>query len=463
MRGRTNHVDQLAAITKVMEIIPFAAEIRGHVQQIIDNPVFRSSRRSQEFVQFIVEKALDGQFEALKERTIGVELFGRTPAYDTGEDAIVRVTACEVRKRLAQFYTESEAQAEFRVELFPGSYIPEFRKLPPFQSSSIEKPNQQLEASPSDIHVPPGSVDVMPVTVAPANVKRSYSWKLSAALLGAGGCLLVMLWVLNLLHVGFFNNAPLNQLPWSAIVRPNRQTHLIFCDPEIVTIQRVLNFSISLSDYANQHYWPSAVPLHLEAQKTLQELHFRGASVAAVDAGVALNMANLLASGAKHPMQPHMARSIRLGDFKTEDNFILLGSPRSNPWIELFQDQLDFSFAFDSVRRSEFIREKNRGKGEERHYLPTAEGWETGHAYAIIALVANPNQSGTVLLIAGSNAEATEAAGKLATNPDQMAQTLKGSGINPGGHLRHFEILLQVSTMAGSPNTFQVIACRPLS
>jgi len=463
MRGRTNQIDQLAAITKVIEITPYAVEIRGHVQQIIDHPVFRSSRRSQEFIQFIVEKALDGQFEALKERTIGVELFGRSPAYDTGEDAIVRVTACEVRKRLAQFYSEFGAHAEFRVELLPGSYIPEFRKLPAFQPPSAEKFIQQIENFPTDSHIAPESAEVTPVNTAPANVKRSYPWMLIAAFLGAGGCLLLALWALNLLHLGLPNEAPLNQLPWSAIVQSNRQTHLIFCDPEIVTIQRVLNFSISLSDYANQHYWPSAVPSHLESQKTLQELHFRGASVAAVDAGVALNIANLIASGAKHPMQPHMARNIRLGDFKTEDNFILLGSPRSNPWIELFQDQLDFSFAFDSVRHSEFIREKSRGSGEGRRYLPTAEGWETGHAYAIIALVANPNQSGTVLLIAGSNAEATEAAGKLATNPDQIAQALKGSGINPAGPLRHFEILLQVSTMAGSPNTFQVITCRPLS
>jgi hypothetical protein len=95
--------------------------------------------------------------------------------------------------------------------------------------------------------------------------------------------------------------------------------------------------------------------------------------------------------------------------------------------------------------------------------VPTAEGWGTGQAYAIIALVNNPNQSGQVLLLGGSNAEATEAAGKLATSLDLLPRTLRRHGIDPRGSARRFEVLLRVSTMAGSPNTFEVIACHLLS
>jgi len=97
-----------------------------------------------------------------------------------------------------------------------------------------------------------------------------------------------------------------------------------------------------------------------------------------------------------------------------------LGSPRSNPWVELFQDQLDFAFEFDSTRRAEFIRNRHPRNGESGTYVPTAEGWGTGQAYAIAALVTNPNQAGEVLLLAGSNAEATEAAGKFTTNLDLL-------------------------------------------
>ena len=95
--------------------------------------------------------------------------------------------------------------------------------------------------------------------------------------------------------------------------------------------------------------------------------------------------------------------------------------------------------------------------------MPTAEGWGTGQAYAIIALVGNPNQKGEVLLLAGSNAEATQAAGKLATSLDLLSRTLRSHGIDPNGSSRRFEILLRVSTMAGSPNSFEVVACHPLT
>ena len=69
----------------------------------------------------MVEKALDGDFDLLKERLIGSELFGRSPGYDTGEDAIVRVAASDLRKRLLQFYGSSNPQSRFRIDLPPGS------------------------------------------------------------------------------------------------------------------------------------------------------------------------------------------------------------------------------------------------------------------------------------------------------------------------------------------------------
>jgi hypothetical protein len=257
-------------------------------------------------------------------------------------------------------------------------------------------------------------------------------------------------------------SSPKRTLPWSALTQPNRQTHIIFCDPEIVTIQKVLNFTVSLSDYANRHYWPDSSLLTPEMRKIMQAVSFRGTNVAAVDAEMAVKIADLPVAGASHPIDTHTARSVRLIDFKTEDSFILFGSPRSNPWVELFRDQLDFIFEFNNVRRSEFVHNKRPQNGEQSDYVPTAEGWGTGQAYAIVAFIGNPNQSGDVLLIAGSTAEATEAAGKLATNLDLLSQTLKNRGMDPSGSPRHFEMLLRVSTMAGSPNTFDVIACHAL-
>jgi hypothetical protein len=74
-----------------------------------------------------VGRALSDDVEDVKERTIGVEVFGRDPDYDTSLDPVVRVTAAEVRKRLALYYKELGHEHELRIEIARGSYVPDFR------------------------------------------------------------------------------------------------------------------------------------------------------------------------------------------------------------------------------------------------------------------------------------------------------------------------------------------------
>jgi len=200
-------------------------------------------------------------------------------------------------------------------------------------------------------------------------------------------------------------------------------------------------------------------PISPEFQHSIRG--FRGANVALVDTMIALNISDL-ARTASRQMKIRTARSLQLPDLKVDDNFILLGSPRSNPWTKLFEDQLDFAFEFDQAANQEIIRNRRPQKNEPAAYIPTAKGWGTGNAYGIIGFVGNPGQTGDALLLAGSNAEATEAAGRLATNLPLLASTLKNCGVDPRGPQRHFEVLLRVATMAGSPNTFEVVACHSL-
>jgi hypothetical protein len=467
MSGRANHVEQIAAMTSMLEVAPHAVALKVHLRSITESPAFKGSRRSQEFLQFVVARALDGHFDDLKERVLGVELFGRSPSYDTGDDAIVRVTACDVRKRLNQFYVEFGPQSDFRIELPPGSYIPEIHSvapaLPAPPAKAVETATPVVSPVVTPIVTLPDSA--MPTARIPAGVpvaarRTRLAWFATAALVAitvAGSAF----WVWKERRPAEAVTSPEHTLPWSAMIQPNRQIRLIFCDPEIVNIQRMLNYSITLSDYANQHYWP--VDMKPEGRRVLQAVSSRGASVAAVDAGIALKMDSLILPFTKRTMQMQTARTVRLGDFKTEDSFVLFGSPRSNPWLELFQDQLDFSFEFDDARKAEFVRNRHPRNGEAPAYVPTAEGWGTGQAYGIVALVSNPEQNGQVLLLAGSDAEATEAAGKLVTNVDALSKILKSAGIDSNGKVRHFEILLRVSTMAGLPNTYDVVAAHALN
>ena len=239
------------------------------------------------------------------------------------------------------------------------------------------------------------------------------------------------------------------------LLSPERDLRIVFCDTDISMAQGILNYRISLSDYANQRYLPDLISNNAVAQRILQA--HRGSNVASVDAKIAVNLSSL-ANGRVRSIKTHTARSLHILDFKTEDNFVILGSPRSNPWMELFQDQLHFRFEFDEASAQEIIRNYQVAPGENATYIPTAQGWGTGDAYALLALIPNPSHKGDVLLLAGSNAEATEAAGRLVMDREQLLKTFRENKVDPSDPNIYFEILLRVTTIAGSPDKFQVIA-----
>jgi hypothetical protein len=100
--------------------------IQEQLERLLSNSHFNQSRRFPSFLRFVIDQTLLGQTDLLKERTLGIEIFGREADYDTASDPIVRVTATEIRKRIAQYYQEPGHEAELRVSLPSGSYVPQF-------------------------------------------------------------------------------------------------------------------------------------------------------------------------------------------------------------------------------------------------------------------------------------------------------------------------------------------------
>lgn len=423
------------AIAKIAQFTDRAEPIRKHLKQILESHAFRGSRRSQEFLRYIVEKSLSGDFDEIKERILGVEIFGRPLTYDTSADAIVRVTANDVRKRLLRYYELDGTGSEYQIRLPSGSYIPEFTRIP-------------LEDAPH-------------VRALQAETGRSFRsvvlvlCAVSIFIGGAGAGVLI--------SKQGRPAVPKQIVPWSAMFQNGRQTQLIFCDSSIEMLQVYLHTTVSLSDYANRRLFPHMTSMSADAKRAASMLGGADFTVTAapVDLGIALRISGLAQSWS-HPLMARSARDLRFRDFKTDANFILLGSPRSNPWTALFQDQLDFSFVFDKAGNSEVCRNNRPRAGERSVYVPTAMGGATGEAFAIAAFLANPDQSGNVLILAGSNAEGTEAAARFVTELDLLGKTLRKYGIDPTRQPRHFEALLKVTTLAGSPNRFEVVALHAL-
>jgi hypothetical protein len=456
-------------ITKLARSNHEVAAIQQHVQEIIEGVAFKSSIRCGQFLKYIVDQSIAGHFEVLKERVIGVELFGRFPAYDTGEDAIVRVTASEVRRRLLQHYGRAAAHSDYRISLPLGSYIPSITRLPRTEatpnetsdrngsqhSSSDEEADSETTqnvSDPSRDGTEPSSAAALEVRKAPNRRRMLYATLLLALNIG--------LWFLFRSSSLWGTPWPLSYLPWSAMFRSGNPIVVITSDPNIAEIQGYTGGQITVSDYANHNYFVGPNKLTPEEDRFCRVV-LRGDKAASFDTPIAVGAGELAESVSKK-IEVRGARDLQLADLKTDANFIILGSPRSNPWSGLFSDQLDFRFVINQDTRREMIVNAHPQPQEQKTYVPTAPGWATGQSYAIVAFLQNPDSNGHILLLAGANGEGTEATGKLVTELPRLAQALKQCGLDHSPMAANFEMLLRLNTMAGSPSHVDVIACHLL-
>jgi len=104
--------------------------VQAQLNRILASRLFQHSRRYPAFLQYVVQRSLEGAGDELKERSLGVVVFKRSAEYDTSADPVVRNTASEVRKRLEEYYSEPEHARELRISLPVGGYNPEFRSAP---------------------------------------------------------------------------------------------------------------------------------------------------------------------------------------------------------------------------------------------------------------------------------------------------------------------------------------------
>lgn len=103
--------------------LPTDAQTLAHPEDILSSAAFRPSPKCRDFLRFVVLEGVAGRGDALKERTIATEVFGRGINFEPGEDSVVRVRAREVRKRLNDFYATTPHHS-IRIDLPVGGYIP---------------------------------------------------------------------------------------------------------------------------------------------------------------------------------------------------------------------------------------------------------------------------------------------------------------------------------------------------
>jgi TolB-like protein len=109
---------------------PAPDAIRRQLDRVLASAQFANAPSMRKMLRFVVEHALEGRADRLKEYTLGVEVFGRGGDFDPRQDTIVRVQARRLRERLVEYY-DAEGRADpLRIGLPTGHYVPTFERVP---------------------------------------------------------------------------------------------------------------------------------------------------------------------------------------------------------------------------------------------------------------------------------------------------------------------------------------------
>ena len=85
----------------ILRFMPFREtqeqDVRRQLERVLESPGFARNERLSRFIRFVVEGHLDGKDHELKESVIAVEVFGRSPGFDSRLDPVVRTEAIRLR------------------------------------------------------------------------------------------------------------------------------------------------------------------------------------------------------------------------------------------------------------------------------------------------------------------------------------------------------------------------------
>jgi len=414
-----------------------AEMIRAQLEALVHDEVFRSSKRSVAFLRYVVEQTLNGSADQIKERTIGVEVFGRDPAYDTNLDHIVRTAATELRKRLATYYVDEKHRAELRMELVPGSYVPRFA-LPGQVKPTVVDHESETETGENGLGTHSAHIQFGPVPLAggKAAAKAVPHWgrRYQALLLVSAVALAIVLGY-NWLH----KTSPED----------------LFWKPVVDTPGPVL---VAVGDHPNG---PPTLPT-MDAASPVTPVPSSDSSQTVPFADTVTIARVVGALEARNKMVViRKGSSSSFSDLR-EGAVVLIGA-FNNEWSLRLTRQLRYSLALDPDKHLIYIR-------DARNPSSRIWSWATNQPrepvtgsnspklqdFALISRIRDSETGHVVVVIGGLYTYGTEAAGEFLTDPTLMQAVAAQARAGGGG--QNLQIVLSTTVTDGTPGPPRVLA-----
>lgn len=390
-----------------------AASIRAQLERILSSQQFRGSRRCQSLLRHITEQSLTGDTACLKERTLGVDVFERAPDYDTSQDPVVRATAGEIRKKLAQYYQDAGHESEPRIDLLPGSYIAEFHD------------------GTNELHPP-----VKPY------------WPLWMRIASSVALAAVVVLVLTLLSPRW-RDSELEQLWRPVIAAPG--TILVSLGQPIAYNLKSVEAQDALQGILAAPPQPQP-PADYILKKDLVILPDR--YLAFGDVICLVHLTTMFEKDGK-PYRIRGERSTTFTDLR-ETPAVLIGA-FDNQWTLHAVGQLRFTFVKDDATATDFVRDRQHPENSDWKLTGAWPFWDVNTDYAIVSRVLDTTTDRPVIIAAGITHYGTMAAGEFLTNPEYFGEA--AAKLPRGWEKKNLQFVLRipvVNRVSGRPKVLAV-------
>lgn len=421
------------------------------LERILTSPQLKRATRLREFLLFVGQRSIRDGLEQIHEQEIGANVFGRPSNYDTSLDNIVRVNASELRKRIEDYFATDGAAEPLVMEIPRGSYKPVFRQR------TVERANEPIHTVElaAEIGTTPGELETQPPTKKKAE-RRLLALAVAAVVALAAGCF--VLWSENRTLHQLLSNDPWQNTPalgsfWSGILNGRTNTDVILADTSFALIEDITKRSIPLGDYLNRNYLSKVQSPNLSEDRRADLGMIMARNNGSLgDFRAAHRILGLDPQGKSFHL--YSARDYSPALVK-QDNIILIGARKSNPWDDLLEGSMNFTAQYDLEQKFDYIRNKAPAAGEQEIYAATPTA--TNGGYCVVAYLPNPEQTGKAIVIAGTDSSATEGGGDFLTSEEKMSHLREMLHVTT---LPYFELLLKTTNLNGTPIDAKVVAYR---
>jgi hypothetical protein len=386
------------------ELAPGREKVRAQLARLLASPLFHHSKHYPSLLRYVVNETLEGRSGHLKERALGVEVFGRNPQYDTNADPVVRTSACEVRKRIAQYYYEAGHETEIRIDLPAGSYVPEFHFAAAGPRPAAATAADATAHSPSDVWI-----------------RRWWKWGLGAAAAMA-----------LILGIG------------AAEVRGTPAAVEDFWNPVWASSDTVM---VALGGSMGPSM-DTAAP-----GPTFRDF-MRADQIAFSDALTMARLTGITREFGKKKLDIRRATTFTLTDLR-KGPVILVGA-FNNYWTMRLDQELRFTYEWNAETHTGIIRDRKNPTDRSMLHDPSVPYSEIRRDYCVVSRFVNPLTEKMVVVVGGLGRDGTLAAGEFVTDPRYLAMLANRAPRH--WERKNFQVLLSTDVVKGNTGPPRILA-----